>query len=162
VRDRDVQPTTAYHTHTSHRLTPYPLHPRRARAVRGHVAHADKLAQAPPRSRGSPRSRHDDRGTLPVRHCHHYHKRHPHLVNHSPVHTLVWQSDFYATDAGRQHFADRKRHASNTTPRQFPKSDAHALTVVRRAQVHPLLRPGDLQLRRPLRRALTRLEPPVP
>jgi len=47
VRDRDVQTTTAYHTHTSHRLTPYPLHPHRARAVRGHVAHADKPAQVP-------------------------------------------------------------------------------------------------------------------
>ena len=53
------------------------------------------------------RSGDDDRGALPVHHCHHYHKRHPHLVNHSPVHTLVWQSDFYATDAGRQHFADQ-------------------------------------------------------
>ena len=24
---------------------------------------------------------------------------------------LIIESDFYATDAGRQHFADRKRHA---------------------------------------------------
>ena len=28
---------------------------------------------------------------------------------------LIIESDFYATDAGRQHFADRKRHASNPT-----------------------------------------------
>ena len=28
---------------------------------------------------------------------------------------LIIESDFYATDAGRQHFADRKRRASNPT-----------------------------------------------
>ena len=29
---------------------------------------------------------------------------------------MMIESDFYATDAGRQHFADRARHASNTIP----------------------------------------------
>ena len=29
---------------------------------------------------------------------------------------MMIESDFYATDAGRQHFADRKRHASNNIP----------------------------------------------
>ena len=99
-------------------------------------------SQAPARSRGSPRSGDDDRGTLPVRHCNHHHKRHPHMVNRSPVHTLVWQSDFYATDAGRQHFAGTSG-ALNRSPicRALDTRSnltAYQFAVRRSAQVHPV------------------------
>ena len=50
---------------------------------------------------------------------------------------------FYATDAGRQHFADRAPHASNPiTPSSPFQAPTCAMVVVRRAHVDPLLRPG--------------------
>ena len=52
---------------------------------------------------------------------------------------LIIESDFYATDAGRQHFADRKCHASNPTTSPF---DSRGDCCVRRAHVDPVLRPG--------------------
>ena len=55
---------------------------------------------------------------------------------------LIIESDFYATDAGRQHFADRKCHASNPTTSPL---DSRGDCCVRRAHVHPVLRPGDVQ-----------------
>ena len=56
---------------------------------------------------------------------------------------LIIESDFYATDAGRQHFADRKCHASNPTTSPL---DSRGDCCVRRAHVDPVLRPGDVQL----------------
>lgn len=55
---------------------------------------------------------------------------------------LIIESDFYATDAGRQHFADRKCHASNPTTSPL---DSRGDCCVRRAHVHSVLRPGDVQ-----------------
>ena len=49
---------------------------------------------------------------------------------------LIIESDFYATDAGRQHFADRKCHASNPTTSPL---DSRGDFCVRRAHVDPLL-----------------------
>ena len=52
----------------------------------------------------------------------------------------------YATDAGRQHFADRASHTSNpTTPFSPFQAPTCAMVVVRRAHVDSVLRPGDLQ-----------------
>lgn len=70
---------------------------------------------------------------------------------------MMIESDFYATEAGRKHFADQLCVLNQTTPEALAGDDPRGDERVGPLQdVHPVLRPGNGQLRRALRLARLR------
>ena len=110
--------------------------PDAACAVRGRLPHADEPAPKAQGSRRASRPRSDHRVRL---------REFPAALNPHPQARLTpvpLAYAQYATDAGRQHFADRKCHASNPTTSPL---NSRGDFCVCRAHVDPVLRPGDVQ-----------------